>query len=81
MTVLIFVICILLWNREVAENGDDKYEEAANSQTVEEDTEYDTNWNQFQITPVKYVLYVKPSPEDKELSAVKDVIPIEIFRI
>ena len=42
---------------------------------------YDTNWNQFQITPVKYVLYVKPSPEDKELSAVKDVIPIEIFRI
>lgn len=43
--------------------------------------EYDTNWNQFQITPVKYVLYVKPSPEDKELSAVKDVIPIEIFRI
>lgn len=43
--------------------------------------EYDTNWNQFQITPVKYVLYVKPSPEDKKLSAVKDVIPIEIFRI
>lgn len=43
--------------------------------------EYDTNWNQFQITPVKYVLYVKPSPEDKELSAEKDVIPIEIFRI
>lgn len=43
--------------------------------------EYDMNWNQYQITPVKYVLYVKPSPEDKELSAVKDVIPIEIFRI
>lgn len=43
--------------------------------------EYDTNWNQFQITPIEYVLYVKPSPEDKELSAEKDVIPIEIFRI
>lgn len=40
LTVLIFVICILLWNREVAENGDDQYEEAANPQTVEEDTEH-----------------------------------------
>lgn len=43
--------------------------------------EYDTNWNQFKITPVKYVLYVKPSPEDKELSDEKDSVPIEIFRI
>ena len=60
--------------------------EACNACWYQVDTEsymeaYDTNWNQFQITPVKYVLYVKPSPEDKELSAVKDVIPIEIFRI
>lgn len=40
LIVLIFVICILLWKMEVAENGDDQYEEAANPQTVEEDTEH-----------------------------------------
>lgn len=59
--------------------------EACNACWYQVDTEsymkeYDTNWNQFKITPIEYVLYVKPSPEDKELSAVKDVIPVEIFR-
>lgn len=43
--------------------------------------EYDTNWNHYRITPVKCILYVKPLPEDKELSDAKDSIPIEIFRI
>ena len=31
--------------------------------------------------PVKYIFYVKPLFEDKELSAVKDVISTEIFGI
>lgn len=59
--------------------------EACNACWYQVDTEsymkeYDTNWNQFKITPLGYVLYVKPSPEDKELSAKKKVIPVEIFR-
>lgn len=41
---------------------------------------YDTGWNQYRITPTKYVLYVKVLDENKESQNNEKILAIELFR-